>query len=404
MRSDQSRGGRVRNEKQPKGTIMKRTSILAIAVAVAGAPGLLQAVPAVAAATPPTVSKVGSTLTYVATADDNHVVIAKGPYTIVFSDTAVSLTPGVGCWRGSTAHVVICSDGGVTAVVVDGAAGNDFLASFIPGSVRFYGGDGDDTLAGGPGKDTLVGGPGDDGLSGGGGTDSVSYASSIRTVYAQIGGIGGEARDCDLSSDPVRYESDTISADVENLLGGAADDCLFGSSTSNALYGLGGSDRLYGNGGRDYLDGGSDGDGLYGGPGNDTLHDLVGDNLLQGGDGADTLTAGSGADVLRGDNAYSDPVYEHAGNDKLDGGTGNDSLYGGDGTDVLHGRAGDDLLAGEYSDVFLDEGSSAEAGGDLLYGDAGNDHLYGGWGFNLLFGGTGVDVCDVGEGGAKSGC
>src|SRR5689334_9671020 len=190
-----------------KGIIMKRTSLVAVSVAVAAMPWLLQAEPAIGADAPPTVAKVGSTLTYVATSDDNHVVIAKGPYTIVFSDTAVILTPGAGCWRGSTVHVVICSDGGVSGVEVDGAGGNDYLASFVPGSVRFYGDDGDDTLSGGPGNDTLVGGLGDDGLSGGGGADTVSYANSIRPVHAQIGRISGEVRECVLDGELTRYES-----------------------------------------------------------------------------------------------------------------------------------------------------------------------------------------------------
>jgi hypothetical protein len=192
MRSDPRRAA-IRPH-QPKGRIMKRTPIQVGLVVIAAAAGLLLQAPTAAAVTPPTVSKVGSTLSYVATSDDNHVVVTKGPFTIVFSDTAVSLTPGAGCWQGSSAHVVICSDGGVSAVMVDGVAGNDFLASFVAVPVRFYGGDGADTLAGGPGNDTLVGGLGDDHFS------AAPATTSCRPAAERIPCTAGMATTCSTAS------------------------------------------------------------------------------------------------------------------------------------------------------------------------------------------------------------
>ncbi|HEX5620620.1 MAG TPA: calcium-binding protein [Solirubrobacteraceae bacterium] len=129
---------------------------------------------------------------------------------------------------------------------------------------RLTGSAGSNILNGGSGNDILDGGLGPDLVIGGAGADTADYSARATTVVADPDGA---------ADDGEAGETDTVETDVENLLGGSADDVLTGSSAANVL---------------------------VGGLGNDVLDALQGDDDLDGGDGNDDLTGGSGVDQLRG--------------------------------------------------------------------------------------------------------
>ena len=176
--------------------------------------------------------------------------------------------------------------------VVCGLGGNDTI----------IGGRGNDVLDGGPGDDTLVGGAGADLLLGGPGTDTVSYADHRTAVKADLDGRAGDGS---------TGENDRVGLDVENLIGGDANDVLTGS----------------------------------GGP-----------NGLNGGAGDDILRGGAGNDKVRGQ-AGNDQVHGEAGNDQVRGDDGNDQVRGEDGNDALDGGPGDDFIDGGAGDDDLEGGS-----------------------------------------------
>ncbi|MGA2497174.1 MAG: calcium-binding protein [Tepidisphaeraceae bacterium] len=180
----------------------------------------------------------------------------------------------------------------VNLIVINGGAGNDFIANgagTIPS--RLIGGAGSDTLSGGNGNDTLIGGPGNDRLYGqcgddlldggtgndtivgGTGNDTVTYADRTKPVTVDLSkGTGGEAG-----------EHDSISG-VENIIGGSGDDSLTGDSNDNIIWGGAGNDTITGNAGHDTL---------YGGDGNDIFYAAD--------DTSDTIDGGNGSN-----GAYAD--------------------------------------------------------------------------------------------------
>ena len=241
-----------------------------------------------------------------------------------------------------------------------GDAGNDVLC----------GGGGGDALYGGAGRDTLEGRGGGDVLDGGDGNDSLTGGDGADTLWGQAGNdtlSGGNAND-------TLYGGN----DVDTLNGDAGDDFLGGGNGNDSLSGGTGNDTLYGDAGDDFLRGNSDNDELNGGDNNDTLYGEFGNDSLSGNAGNDSLYGGAGNDTLRGND----------GEDLLLGEADNDSLYGGNQNDKLDGGAGDDSLSGND-------------GNDYLCGGLGSDSLYGGGGNDGLFGGVDVGVADRlrGEGG-----
>jgi Ca2+-binding RTX toxin-like protein len=127
-----------------------------------------------------------------------------------------------------------------------GSLGDDVLAAG-PAGTSLQGSDGNDVLEGGAGPDALDGGPGDDLLRGGGGadvltggegTDTVTYDERRAAVRVSAGdGIG---------DDGAAGEHDTVTADVEAIIGGAGPDRLFGSRlVGGTLDGGAGDDELY---------------------------------------------------------------------------------------------------------------------------------------------------------------
>lgn len=127
-------------------------------------------------------------------------------------------------------------------------------------------------------------------------------------------------------------------AQIENAIGGTANDSIKGNALANYLYGGDGSDEIYGFEGADVLIAGdstadtTDGnDLLVGGEGNDIIFGNVGNDTLVGGD-AETDGSEIGNDTL----------YGGSGDDRIIGNGGNDWLIGGPGTDSLYGGLGDD--------------------------------------------------------------
>ena len=254
-------------------------------------------------------------------------------------------------------------------VLAFGGAGNDYLS----------GGNADDELNGGDGDDELVGNGGDDALLGDAGNDTLSGGLGNDNLY---GGSGNDSLDGGDGADKLQGESGD-----DNLQGGSGNDSLYGYDGNDVLDGGDGNDYLDGMDGDDRLLGSAGDDVLIGGAGIDTLLGGLGNDDLYGGSGNDSLDGGDGADRLRGD----------SGDDNLQGGSGDDFLYGYDGNDTLDGGDGNDLLQGMDGDDWL----LGNAGDDVLLGDAGNDTLSGGLGNDNLYGGSGNDSLDGGDGADK---
>ena len=88
--------------------------------------------------------------------------------------------------------------------------------------------------------------------------------------------------------------------DLENILGGSADDVLVGSGAANLLTGNDGDDVLAGTDGADALDGGPGVDTLSGGDDDDTITGTDGvRDEIRCGDGTDTVAADDVDDVDR---------------------------------------------------------------------------------------------------------
>lgn len=286
----------------------------------------------------------------------------------------------------------------------------------LTADITVNGGDGDDTLTGGDGNDTLSGGEGNDlfktsttaadgndRYTGGGGVgDKMDYSGRTGDLTVIMGGAAGSG---------LSGESDTVDADIENLLGGAGNDTLSGNALSNDIKGGAGNDIIFGGDAGacsatvdvDTLDGeaGNDvfkmtaladcADSLTGGLGTDTA-----DYQLR--TGALTITLDNGAldgESTEKDNVKSDIeiVIGGTANDSITGSSANDELHGGQGIDTVNGGGGDDTLVGG-------------SGADILNGEAGNDifdeglddtliggatELKGGGG-DSINGGTGVDT------------
>jgi extracellular elastinolytic metalloproteinase len=255
---------------------------------------------------------------------------------------------------------------------LEGGKGNDRLT-----------GDADlNVLDGADGNDLLDGRLGPDVLEGGSGTDTATYVDRTSPIAVTIDAV---------ANDGTVGEDDSVSLDVEGVIGGTDNDKLTGSAAQNSLEGRSGADVLVGGAGDDTLGGGE---------GDDTLDEGAaanGGDVLAGGGGTDLaqysartnpLTVsldgftGDGESGER-DNVLPDveDVVTGSGNDVvsggtpdnvLDGGTGDDRLSGAAGADILLGRLGADTLSGDSGQDVLDQGVEAD-GGDRVDGGPGLD-------------------------------
>jgi Ca2+-binding RTX toxin-like protein len=172
---------------------------------------------------------------------------------------------------GSDAVIYASHTNGVVAdldgIADDGEPGEgDLIAADVesigggPGNDVLTGNAGVNTLAGGEGDDTLDGAGGADILAGGAGIDTADYSSRTNAVTVDL---DDEADDGEFG------EEDNVINDVENIVGGAANDDLTGSADANAL---------------------------TGGPGDDTINGEEGIDVLSGDSGADTILSRDSVD------------------------------------------------------------------------------------------------------------
>jgi len=259
------------------------------------------------------------------------------------------------------------------------------------------------------------------------------------------------------SNDGESGESDTLNADIENIIGGSANDTLdasYASLSGHILVGMGGADTLIGSGGIDSLWGGLGDDILKGGGGVDTLNGGDGNDTMQGGLGNDNIDGGGlnctivplvatsgGVAVAQTASCTTAAAAKGAGalnpgintldfadrtapvtvdllnlatatqigvmSEKdvvtamsiqyLRGGAGNDILSGDASANIIWGGAGDDTINGNLGNDAI----YGEAGNDTIHGDSaaatvtgGDDYIVGGPGTNLLYGDAGNDLID----------
>ncbi|WP_428929917.1 hypothetical protein [Marinibacterium sp. SX1] len=138
---------------------------------------------------------------------------------------------------------------------------------------------GDDRLDGGADNDLLEGGPGADTLIGGTGSDRAMYKRATDPLTIDLANAGrntGEAA------------GDSY-VDIEEMVGGRADDFVWGDGAANRLWGREGNDEIHGRAGDDEI---------YGGHGDDVLHGGAGNDILTGGGNHDSFVFDGGHDVI----------------------------------------------------------------------------------------------------------
>jgi Ca2+-binding RTX toxin-like protein len=236
-------------------------------------------------------------------------------------------------------------------------------------------------------------------------------------------------------------ELDDIGSDIENIIGGSADDVIDASHatlTAHVLQGMAGNDTLTGSNLADTLYGGAGDDTLIGGAGADTLYGGDGNDSLQGGTENDTLDGGgkncvsavptSGpvvpfvsalctgtvATLVAAGNNTVDYSERSAGVlvdlsattptrigevGELDVITNIQNIRGGAGVDTLTGDANANNIWGGGSGDIISGGDGndslyGEAGDDTIDGGNGDDHIFGGAGANIITGGDGNDFID----------
>jgi len=213
-------------------------------------------------------------------------------------------------------------------------AGTDTISGFenIIGSAygdTLLGGADNNLIHAGAGNDLIIAyTTGTDTIYGGAGTDTVSYASLADALTVNL---VTHAAAFDAVSQ-VLYE-------IENVIGGGANDNITGDAGANRLVGGMGDDTLVGGAGNDTLFGGMGGDSLVGGDGLDvadyssdtggltytidttTTTTLAGDTLTS----IEGIIGGSGGDTFTGDTSDNYFVGNGSG-DIITGGAGTDTL------------------------------------------------------------------------------
>jgi Ca2+-binding RTX toxin-like protein len=279
-----------------------------------------------------------------------------------------------------TAPLVVVMDQSRSGVGTDsGEAGE---ADRVGDDVEnLYGGGGSDTITGNALANRLEGRAGNDTfletsdtstdifVGGGGGAadtgtaDTVDYSARTNSLVLKLSGIAE-------SGEP--SEKDTVSADIEVLIGGRGNDTITGSARG---------DRLNGGAGDDVLRGGDGDDVLIGGEGNDTLYGENGDDTFlatndTSSDGNDVINCGPGSNDALDYSVRTVPVTV-------------DLAAGGDST----GMAGEnDTVAGAADDCEVAVGGSE--GGNSLFGNT-LDNILDGYAATstAIDGRGGVDTC-----------
>ncbi|HEV3341825.1 MAG TPA: right-handed parallel beta-helix repeat-containing protein, partial [Pirellulales bacterium] len=316
---------------------------------------------------------------------------------------------------------------GLTAVTVNGGAGNDVIRVFSSPVVptEIDGGDGNDlvavksdltvplTINGGNGDDTIYGGAGNSLIDGGTGNNvlrayggnatidsngndlvytgdgnvTVNGGAGSETVY---GGAGNDLIHGDQGYNIIHAgdgNTTVFGGPAGNLIfAGAGNDVLHGGAGNDTIYGGPGSEQLFGEGGSDILYAGTGPTSLYAGTGNDLIFGGPAANLLDGGAGNSTLVAGSGAETLQAGNG-DNFVVGGPRTVSISVGNGNNVLLGGGGSgETIHAGAGNNIIVGP-------------AGGGATITATGPSHIWGQGGHNTITGASGNDTLDAGSGG-----
>lgn len=315
------------------------------------------------------------------------------------------------------------------ADIVQGTAGNDRLSGWDslngPGDFgpandhdNLYGGSGSDLIDGGAGNDYLADTSGANTLNGGAGDDTIEAAFGTGNVVAGGAGI-------DLLSVNVQASGALIFAlgdpSVETVVRGlriagieavsiyASEfaDSITGGAWGDNILGAAGNDVLAGGGGDDWLSGGGDRDTLLGGAGNDTfvLYDALGADSIDGGDGIDLLEFNTNAirrnvTLVLSDSFVMPDGSTVTGVERIDydGTLGVDLITGGAHADIINGQGGADQLSGLGGNDTLSGNGASRSGpvAVVLLGGAGNDFIsYSVFsGGERIDGGAGIDVLE----------
>jgi len=315
--------------------------------------------------------------------ETNHTItvsLSAGAFTV--SDTA-GVIAGPGCVQAGATSAT-CLDTGITSTEINGDDGRETLLG-SPIADRINGRAGRDNIDGRDGDDIIDSGlaaPSFDQVIGGAGFDTITYAS--RTARVTVDLRRNTATDADGSVD-------SITANVEGVVGGQAGDEIVGGRGNDVL-----------NGGP-----GTVPDVLCGGLGNDTVEysdktqpvtvTLDGvlptdpDIILTGIPGA---AARQDCRPVRKDVPGGPPDPDNPARDC----TANDGVAGegdcvGEDTENVVGTPFDDVLTGNDTDPLYGQGPRVEPTGEnRLEGGGGDDLLDGGTGPDVLDGGTGVDT------------
>lgn len=233
-------------------------------------------------------------------------------------------------------------------------------------------GDDVENLYGGTGNDTITGNAQNNRLEGRGGSDTFLETSDTSTDIF-VGGGGGATDNG--AADTVDYsvrtsglvlklsglaesgapgEKDTLSSDIESLIGGQGNDTLWGSARADRLNGGLGDDVLHGGDGDDVLIGGEGNDTLYGENGDDTF--LATNDTFS--DGNDVFFCGPGSNDALDYSARTVPVtVDLAAGGNSTGMTGESDTVAGAADDceiAVGGSEGSSTLFGNSLDNVLD--------------------------------------------------
>ena len=391
------------------------------------------------------VAVTGSTLSVTATSgtEDNIRLSKPDANTISVTDNGnsgyggSSLTAGAGCVQITDSRAD-CGSTGVTAITVNSGDQDDRVVDDVIGlPITIQGGSGDDRLYGNNGNDTIDGGTGADDIAGRNGNDTATYASTATATTITLDNLDNDGGTLD--SDDANSRKDDVRTDVENVIGGSANDVITASGAANVLSGGPGDDTLTGVGGNDTFEGGTGADTYSGGNGTDIADysarasgvTVTADGVVAN-DGDATDQSGPNRDNVKDD---VETLVGSAHNDTLTGGPKANTILGGLGDDVIDGAGSDDVLDGQAGaddleggagtgdtatyasrsgDVAVSIGSGAadgsptddngvrrddvKLGTERVQGGTGNDSLTGSSGNNRLSGGSGVDTLLGGSG------
>ncbi|WP_246252798.1 beta strand repeat-containing protein [Allomesorhizobium camelthorni] len=295
-------------------------------------------------------------------------------------------------YSDKNASVSVTLNGSNLATVTVGGVAEDSIAKIE----NIVGGSGDDFITGDALANTFRGGLGADILDGGAGIDTADYSDKSQSVVLTLSGASNTLVTVNGSAE------DTL-RNIENVIGGSADDTLTGDSLNNSFQGGAGADTIDGGSGSDTAD--------YrdkSGPMTIILNGANASTVFVGSVAEDSIRnienilAGSGDDSLTGD-ALANTLDGGAGNDTVDysgrtgsvlvtlnGGTDARVTIGGSLEDTL--RNVENIIGGSGSDTII-----GDAHANVLIGGGGGDILKGGLGSDILDGAVGSDTADFSD-------